>query len=107
MAEKITPINPAAGPLMANLLLLKNVVTTPPTTAVINPAIGGIPIATAIANDKGSATKDTEIAATTSFLQCFVKPFKPVCGMSFLDFAIIHQKYVSIFFLQKVLLIVS
>jgi hypothetical protein len=55
---------------------------------VIKPEIGGIPAATAMANDKGNATRETLIAATTSFLQCFEKPFSPVNGTSSLIFDI-------------------
>lgn len=49
--------------------------------AVINPEMGGTPDATAMANDNGRATKETEIAATMSFFQCFLNPFSPVYGM--------------------------
>ena len=80
---RIAAISPAAGPLIAKLLPLKKVVTIPAIIAEIKPDIGVTPEATAIPKAKGSATKDTLIAAVKSLLQFSFKPLNPIEGILF------------------------
>lgn len=79
-------IKPAAGPLIAKLLPLKNVVTIPAIIAESKPDIGVTPDATAIPNAKGRATNATLIAAVRSLLQFSFSPLKPVEGIGLFTF---------------------
>ncbi len=58
-ATNRTPTIPLPGPVMVTWLPPKNETNSPPTTAVIIPAIGGISLAIANPNPKGSAIKLT------------------------------------------------
>jgi hypothetical protein len=62
-------VRPAAGPLTLREELLKNPITTPPTMPAIIPLTIGAPEANAIPRHKGSATKNTTMAAGISYFK--------------------------------------
>lgn len=59
-------ISPAAGPLIVSSELLRSEHITPPMTAVQMPAIGGNPLALAIARQSGIAIRNTRNPAIAS-----------------------------------------
>src|SRR5262245_42903760 len=59
-------ISPAAGPLIVSCELLMHEHNTPPMTAVQMPAMGGYPLARAIARHSGIAIRNTRKPARRS-----------------------------------------
>jgi hypothetical protein len=59
-------INPAAGPLIVRVELLTHVAISPPATALQMPAIGGNPLAFAMARQSGMAMRNTRKPAMAS-----------------------------------------
>mmetsp|Transcript_3026 Transcript_3026/g.5576 ORF Transcript_3026/g.5576 Transcript_3026/m.5576 type:complete len:221 (-) Transcript_3026:252-914(-) len=56
----------AAGPVIARVVPPMRPPASPETAAVVNPTSGGTPLATAMANDRGTAMQPTVIPADTS-----------------------------------------
>lgn len=67
MADRITTVRPAAGPLTLTAEPLSTLTTSPPTMPATMPASSGAPEASEIPRHRGSATKNTTSPAGASW----------------------------------------